>query len=304
MFKMILVPFDGTDVSEGILPYVSQLAKKAGTPLVLHTVIDLHSMMVAETGAMYLDRIEAGIRDHALGQLNQIADRLREESIEARVEVTLGRPADEILRLASETGCDLIAMSTHGRNAIGRGILGSVTDKVVHSADVPVLTVSPETAQSCQAQDGVALERVILPLDGSPLAEQAIPYVVTLAQELSLQVELVQVVPTGHPAYAYPEFITNLPDLTEDLERGASENLGSVAQRLEGKGLTVQTHVLRGAAAPTLVEFVQQTPQSIITMTTRGRSGLTRWVLGSVTEALVRASGGPVLIIPSHLSTQ
>lgn len=276
MFKMILVPLDGADVAEGILPYVSQIAKETGVPLLLLTVMDPDAMTVSKTEAINADRIEATVRAHVLSGLNGIADQLRKESIEARVEVTVGRPADEILRFADETGCDLIAMSTHGRSAMGRGILGSVTDKVVHSADVPVLTVRPETAKTHQGAEGLALTKVILPLDGSQLAEQAVPYVENLAQEVSLEVVLVQVVSTTHSAYAYPEFAANLPDFIEELVGRATENLSSVALSLRAKGLTVQTQVLRGATAPALVDFAQQTPQSIIAMTTRGRSGLTR----------------------------
>lgn len=304
MFKTILVPLDGSDIARGILPYVSQIARKTGTPLVLHTAIDLHSTRISETSAMYLDQIEVRLRASALGTLKEIADQLREESIGVRTEVTVGSPAEEILRFAGEAGCDLIAMSTHGRNAIGRSILGSVTDKIVHSADVPVLTISPETARKYQEQEGMTLNRVILPMDGSELAEQAVPYAVSLAQAMSLEVELVQVVPTRLPAYAYPGLDMNLPDFSDDLVREATENLDSVAKSLENEGLTVRTHVLRGSAASALVEFAQQTPQGIITMTSRGRSGLTRWMLGSVAEALVRASGDPVLIIPSRTSAQ
>ena len=241
--------------------------------MVLHTVIDLQSMRISETSAIYLEQIEGRLRARALSTLKEIADQLREESIQVRTEVTLGSPAEEVLRFAGEAGCDLIAMSTHGRNAIGRSILGSVTDKIVHSADVPVLTISPETARKYHELEGMTLNRVILPMDGSQLAEQAIPYALSLAQAMSLEVELVQVVPTGLPAYAYPGVDMNLPDFSDDLVRQATENLDSVAQSLESKGLTVRTHILRGSAASALVEFAQQIPQGIITMTSRGRSG-------------------------------
>ncbi|MCE2463007.1 MAG: universal stress protein [Dehalococcoidia bacterium] len=204
MLKTILVPLDGSDIARGILPYVSQIARKTGTPLVLHTAIDLQSMHISETSAMYLDQIEGRLRARALGTLKEIADQLRDASIEVRSEVTVGSPAEEVLRFAGEARCDLIAMSTHGRNAIGRSILGSVTDKIVHSADVPVLTINPETARKYQEQEGMTLNRVILPMDGSQLAEQAVPYAVSLAQAMSLEVELVQVVPTGLPTYAFP----------------------------------------------------------------------------------------------------
>ena len=311
MFQQILVPLDGTDVAEGILPYVSQIARSADIPVLLHTVVDPDAFTLPVTSegekarAVYGHLVEDKLKAHAEAQLGSIVLKLADEGVEAKAAASAGNPAEEILRVAEEAGCGLIAMSTHGRNVIGRGILGSVTDKVAHSADVPVLTITPEKARAYHGKEGMSLSRVILPLDGSELAEQAQPYAQELARTLALEeVVLVEVVGTAHLAYAYPEAATTLPNLTEGLVQNANEYLDGVAQGLEEKGLTTHTHVLQGSPAASLVAFVEQTPQSIIVMTTRGRSGLTRWVMGSVTEALVRASGDPVLIIPSRLSAR
>ena len=307
----ILVPLDGTDVAEGILPWVSGIAKKANAPLILLTVVDPDGIeypsglsLPSESSrggnlTIYRDQIEESARVHALESLNATVIRLRDDGVSAEAEATLGNPAERILRVSEEAGCGLIAMSTHGRNPIGRSILGSVTDKVLHSSSVPVLTVAPERAKMYH-EEGETLATVVAPLDGSELAERALPYVEDLARALSLEVLLVRVVRIEHPSYYYTEYATRLPDFTEDMAAEAERYLKGVSRTLRDKGLTVQHRVLRGAAAPSLLNLAHKTPRNLIAMTTHGRSGLTRWMMGSVAEALIRGSGDPVLVVRSQ----
>ena len=303
----ILIPLDGSDVAEGILPYVSQIAKKEDNPLVLLSVVDddaieyPSSILISpssshpEVGITYRKQIEETARSHALDKLNGIADSLREEGLAVEARATLGRPSEEILRVAEEEGCRLIAMSTHGRNAIARGILGSVTDRVLHSSSTPVLTITPERAENFRNGRGETLKTILVPLDGSELAERALPYAEELARFLSLDVLLVRVV-SFHPAF-HTEFGARLADLGEAVVEESAQYLSGVSKQLEDAGLTVQTRVLRGTAARVLLEVARDTPGSLIAITTNARSGLSRWVMGSVAEALARGSGDPVLIV-------
>ena len=225
---------------------------------------------------------------------------LEDEDITAEVRATVGRPAEETLRVADEEGCGMIAMSTHGRNAITRGILGSVTDRVLHASDAPILTIAPERARKYQ-EDKASLETLVVPLVGSELAERALPYAEKLAGLLSLKILLARVVRFERPHYTVSG--VELPDLTEQLVHEASEYLEGISKEVGSRGLKVETKVLRGAPAPVLLDLAHQTPQSCIAMTTHARSGLSRWMMGSVAEALVRGSGEPVLLIRPHLPT-
>jgi nucleotide-binding universal stress UspA family protein len=190
-------------------------------------------------------------------------------------------------------------MSTHGRTAIGRGILGSVTDKVVHSASVPTLTITPERAEAYW-QAGEAMSKIMVPLDGSQLAEESLPYVIKIARALSLKVIMVRVAKVGgiYSAYAdgYP-YVGSL-DLEKEIEDDAIEYLKTVATRLRAAGLEVEWKLLRGNPTAAIVDLARETSQDIVALTTHGRSGFTRWILGSVAEGLIRASGDPVLVIP------
>ena len=304
--RPILVPLDGSDVADGILPYVSQIAKMGNVPLVLLTVVDddaleypcwlstLGPKSATEVGNAHKHQFEETARIHAYDKLKKMAAELESEEITAQVRAIVGSPAEEILRVADEEGCGLIAMSTHGRNAITRGILGSVTDKVLHASDAPILTIAPERARKYQ-DDDASLETVVVPLDGSELAERALPYAEKLAGLLSLKILLARVVRFERPHYT--DSGVELPDLTEQLVHEASEYLERISKEVGRRGLEVETKVLRGAPAPVLLDLAHQTPQSFVAMTTHARSGLSRWMMGSVAEALVRGSGEPVLMV-------
>lgn len=311
--RPILVTLDGTKVAEGILPYISQIAKKANIPLVLFTVVDPAAVdysaassaspfadPATQARVIYRDQIEESSRVHALDSLHGMASRLRKEGIEAKARVDLGNPATEILRVADEEECGLIAMSTHGRNAIGRSIFGSVTNKVLHASHTPVLTITPERAKKYQEAEGTVLKTIVVPLDGSARAERVLPYVEELAGILSLEVLLVRAVQIEYPPYTHAGFGAMLPDFTEGVAHEATEYLERVSLHLGNKGLTVRHELLRGAAASALVHLAHETPRNLIAMTTHGRSGLSRWMMGSVAEALVRGSGDPVLVIRSQ----
>ena len=296
MFQKILVPLDGTDTTEEILPYVVRLAKAFDVPLALHTIVDSDAMEVPSS--VYPAQMESNLETHAKDRLDSIARRLREEGLAVDTSTGVGKPAEEVLRAAKEQECGLIAMATHSKNVVTRAILGSVTDKVIHSADVPVLSITPEKAREYHPHGGPVMTSVIVPLDGSQLGERALPYVESIAQALSLEVVLARVV-QDHPAQ-YPDASIRLPDIASEAERQAANYLRAVGRGIEDLGPRVRTQVLRGAPAVALSAFARENPQSIIVITTHGRSGISRWLLGSVAEALVRSSGDPVMVIPTR----
>ena len=307
----ILVPLDGSDVAKGILPYVLQIAAKANIPLVLLAAVDPDAidcpasvmsaaMSAGEPMAICRARIEESSRVHAQDTLHRVAVRLKDDGMEAKTTVAIGDPAEEILRVSEEEGCGLIAMSTHGRNPIGRSILGSVTDRVIRASNIPVLTVTPARAQKHRVA-GAPLTTIVVPLDGSELAQRALPYVERLARILSLEVLLARVVRTEHPVYTDTDLGFRVPEFREEMNWEATEYLEQVAQHLRDKGLTVRSQVLAGPAARALLHLAHETPQNLIAMTTHGRTGLSRWMMGSVASTLVRRSRVPVLVLPAGL---
>jgi len=148
----------------------------------------------------------------------------------------------------------------------------------------------------------VKITSIVVPLDGSELAEAVLPFVEELARRLSLEIILLQVARVGA---LVPAVMEGTPrDLTEGEVVGMSQltrYLLGVARRLQGKGLPVRHEVLRGLPGAEIVKFARGTPQNIVAMSTHGRSGLSYLVLGSVTDHVIKHSGDPVLAFrPPH----
>ena len=337
MFSRILVPLDGSEMAEGIVPYVTQLADRLPAGVVLLTVVDPDPHPVEATDAPPHEtrpeqpdpsrpaasgRAEDAIRaDTTVGEpesdllrdsqayVNQIGGRLADRGIEVECVATAGRPADRILETAEAEACDLIAMATHGRNFVVRGLLGSVTDRVAHRSTIPVLTISPTRGQGLPSGED-QIRNLIVPLDGSDLAETALYAVEVLAEAMSVQVHLVHAFdPTEYDRrHRYSLALAGQGSARERLRANHNSYLDSVADGLRSKGLDVHTEVLEGPTVRTLVEYGRSTPQSFVAMSTHGRTGFRRLLLGSVTEGVVRSSSAPVLIVPphagSHVSTE
>ena len=330
MLKKALVPLDGTDLAEGILPYVKQLARGLDMSLTLMMVVDADTLDTSDrksseglsarthyhidTDSLQETPLEPRVedpQDDALPQLIELAEsqvkqslgkqviELASEGVNVEAIIAFGKPADAIIRVASDENCDVIAMSTHGRNIVKRGLLGSVTDRVVHSSHLPVLTINPERAQTYWAKDA-QIARIMVPLDGSELAETVLPYVERIASSLSLEVVLVRVPhsPASRSPYSAALLYASSRDVDQEIADDAEGYLKAIAEKLAAKGLNVTWKLPRGAAGYLLIDLANEMSNDLIVISTHGRSGFRRWMLGSVAEALIRASGDPVLVIP------
>ena len=145
MLTKFLVALDGTKESEVVLPYVAKLAAGLNASVVLHTSVERTSIGgLGELDSQLVDRVEAAARS----RLKEIMGQSALQGVDVTAWVSSGSPAEDIVGVADNQDCDLIAMSTHGRSALARGVLGSVTDKVVHSTNIPVLTMTYERAET------------------------------------------------------------------------------------------------------------------------------------------------------------
>jgi nucleotide-binding universal stress UspA family protein len=156
-FKRILLPLDGSELGEASLPYVEELAIVTKAEVILLQVVKPHyDIALAEGYTSHLGRISAEYLTHASAAakdyLNSVKERLAKMGITARSEVEVGSPAERIVGYAKESNIDLIAMSTHGRSGIGRWLLGSVADKVIHAADRPILLVRASAKSTIEEQ--------------------------------------------------------------------------------------------------------------------------------------------------------
>ena len=288
MYKKILVPLDGSDLSASVLPYVRWLASTLRTPVELLHVEDVNRL------APYSPPLQ-------IGYLDGIAESFSHGS-DVKCTIERGSPAELIIHKASAEPGVLVAMATHGYTGAARWLLGSVTQKALHGLHGDLLTVRPGAAGDRQA----ALETIIVPLDLSPAAEQVFAAVSDLARRLAVEILLVHVtkhVYTGPSDAFLPVFgaIPNLKELWEHDEAAGAAYLTEKVTELRARGVTrISSKVLPGGvdgAAGEIIAAAENTPRSLIVMTSVGQSGLARWLVGSVTERVVCHSRTPVLVI-------
>ena len=296
----ILVPLDSSSEALAALPYARALATP-GTELILLTVAPVADEVIAGTGQMLVpaDQMSAIEEEQARSALEPVADGLRQAGHAVTVECAVGDPATRILDIAAERGVSLIVMASRGRGALGRLIYGSVADRVAREASVPTMIV-----RAAQREPGpVGITRLVVPLDGTPLAEEAIDIAAAIARRLSTPLFLVRAVNPAElmtPGIGMAEVIpVELYQETEqELEQGARTYLEDVAKRLREEGLAVATKVLSGPPAAAIEEATQL--GDVTVLRSHERSGVMRWLTGSVAEKLVREDESPVILVPDR----
>ena len=303
MYARILVPVDGSSLSEQVLPYVQQLGLGLSIPVTLMTVVEPSPPSIGlHLGSSSQEQDTVRHRaDHAVAYLNSLADAFRSDGVTVSTLTPSGAPAQEIVQEAEREADTLIAMSGHGRSGVARWWLGSVADRVLHTTDAPLLVIRfNEDERPTHAQ---GFSRVVVPVDGSPRAEEILPHVTLITKALGLAIDLVRVVPTWNEYLAMAAPSENYGSASfEEVSRYNQEEAARYLDRLkedlsqQGVG-PVETHCLRGDPASSIIDVASGTPDRLVAMTTHGRSGVGRWVLGSVADRVVRNSGDPVLVV-------
>ena len=286
MYSKVLVALDGSKLAEQILPIVRWLVKPNAIPVELFTVADPDArtpFWPAEVDEKYLKKMAA------------------EYFTSSRVTCTLetGEPAAAIIdRAKDDNGC-LIAMATHGVSGLRRWLLGSIASKVVQTAVNPLLLIRP-------AEDSApttACHELLVPLDGSAVAESVLPHVSALATTMKVKVRLVQVFSLPKSAFVVADgmFDQGPAVFREARRKEAEEYLSVRVEELRGDGVeSVAASAVEGDAASEIVDMARAARDNLIAMSSHGSSGMTRWMLGSVAERVIQHSGDPVLLIRAH----
>jgi nucleotide-binding universal stress UspA family protein len=156
MYERVLVALDGSEVAEGILPFVEQVAGPLDAEVVLLRVIEPPSPveLVASAGVVAPDTFTLRDMD-AKTYLSEVERRLSKKALRVRTRVAFGPPAEEILAAVRTTGADLVAMATHGRSGLGRALFGSVAQAVLRASPVPVLLIRMTAKSNAATGHGV-----------------------------------------------------------------------------------------------------------------------------------------------------
>ena len=298
MFTRILIPLDGSKTAEKVLPYARFLVGSLNLPVELLAVVDIVEMAthMSADRARYLDTmIEDSVRNSDQ-YLRGVAGTFPGANTKCTVEK--GKAEQVIIETAAADKGTLITMATHGRSGINRWLLGSIAEKVLRGAPNPLLLV--RATDEAKADLVATLKSIVVPLDGSELAESVLPTVAELAKTLKLEVVLFRAYSIPYSAYASAEgyYAVDYEELLKAMREEAVDYLEKKTEAVKKLGVDKVSCVAKeGFAADEIISLSRKSPDTLIAMCTHGRSGVKRWVLGSVTETVVRHSADPVLVI-------
>jgi nucleotide-binding universal stress UspA family protein len=281
----ILVPLDGSELAERALPAAERVAVATRSTLLLVRIIPLTTWAFAAPdnlvpGAPYQELIEAEERE-AYTYLQHVAEHRRDKNLRMELEVQRGDAAATLIDIEQRFQVGLVVMTTHGRTGMARFALGSVADRLVRGGSAPVLLVRPFVEESrCQH-----LERAIVPLDGSPLAELSLGLVRQLAGRLIHHVTLLRAVSRRGERDEVSAARRYLEEVRLRLER-----------QLVAEPCTLSIAVVQGEPAEQIIRQVA-TGCDLVVMTTHGETGTRRWAMGSVADRVLHDADAPLLLV-------
>ncbi len=301
MSHTILVPLDGSTFGEAALPMAITLTKR--WPARLH-LVTVEEPLIPIPDVDFTDLTTVG--RWAQGYLDDVGARVRDQGgIEAEVTVGSGTVRQAIQEVAREIDADLVVMSTHGRGPMTRMWLGSVADSLIRECDVPVFLVRPDEDGSPNFGTDVELGHVLIPLDGSPLAESVLERTFSLSRTWDARCTLLRLVshPTADISAYLPDTVRTVEWLVRTGKHAAEEYLAAVTARLKELGVEVESRVeVVSQVARGIIDQADELDTDWIAVTSHGHGGLTRVVLGSVADKVVRGATQPVLVVPAKES--
>lgn len=269
MDSTVLVALDGSKNAEKVLPYVEPLLKKSKRRALLIHVLPPGDDSPEAAGQAYL---------------KEVASRLAKQKIKAEGELIHGDPAVAIVRVAEKLKADLVAFTSHGQGGLAQWVFGSVAQKILRGCSRPLLVVRAlETP-------GVPVKRILVPLDGALGSESIVPHAVALARAYGAPLELLHVAAeTGVEADD-----SKLRSWIGREKKRMDARFDEIEQ--SAPGLAFARVSVEGDAAERILERAETEPSSVIAMANHGRTGISRWIFGSVCEKILQAARCPVLI--------
>jgi len=277
MFERILIPLDGSELAESVLFQVRRILTHQDAEILLLRVVTLPPSMEADAGEP-LDLLWSRATEY----LQNVSGRLSSEGIRVRSKVVEGFAASQILDVVRKEHATLVAMSTHGRTGLSRWVFGSVTEKILRTSPVPVLAVPSFVGLGGEAFPVGARElpfkKILAPIAAEELSLEVLTPLLEAAKLFGSRVFLMNA--CEGPECAVP---------THEMRRAF--------ERLREAGVPAEPVLKQGDAALQILEAARELAVDLIAMTTHGRSGVSRWVMGSVAEKVLRASNVPLLLV-------
>jgi nucleotide-binding universal stress UspA family protein len=289
MMKTILLPLDGSPLAGRALTYAAVLARRCAAKVVLVEAVQAHTLPGADPSEAQLE-VTSGAEEY----LRTASGRLDADGIVNEPHIYYDDPVHAILDAATRQRADLIVMSTHGRGGLSRMLYGSVADQILRRATIPILLV-PSIVDHAWPADGPL--SLLVPLDGSELATEALHSAELLTEAFGARLTLLRVVqPVPYPLYG--DGYSYVPyDEDADVAEAQRYLAGQAATLAQG-GVRVGTNVVVGEPARVIGEIAREQDVDVVVLATHGHGGLSRLILGSVATATLRHTTAPLLLVP------
>ena len=301
MFNPILVPLDGSQLAECVLPQAAAFARSFDAEITLLRILEKNQTGVS---AQLFDLLNWQIqKTKATLYLEEIKAQFIESNIQARAIVLEGLVPEGITDYAQNEGMKLIILSSHGRHGMTQWGISSITQKIILSAPTSVLIVRahPQVIPAGELAETPLYQRILVPLDGSQRAEHVLPIVMQLAHVHKPTIHLVHVVQT-------PEMARQMPPAQEDIDLAnhvvarnqeeAGHYLEQVKSRSYLQGIDVKTHLMTSDhTAASLHQVVEQEQIDMVTLSAHGYSGKHQWPYGSVASNFILYGKVSLLIV-------
>ncbi|MFN2252693.1 MAG: universal stress protein [Candidatus Promineifilaceae bacterium] len=289
MFSRILVPLDGSALAESALSLAEQFIEGSEGRLILLRVVPYFTVLAADP-LLYEEMNRLG-EDEALAYLRSIRNDLPDPG-KADIVCQVGSAADSILQYSMENDVDLIVMSSHGRSGINRWVYGSVAERIMSQAPCPTLIINARQS----SQEG-APSKILVPLDGSGLAEQALHPALDLAQLLDAELYLLSVTTSGELRIETASEAGAFADIENGEVVKAKDYLQDLAENLDYQKVNYDVEIASGSVAEAIMDYAAENGMELIIMSSHGRTGLKRWVYGSVAEKVLRGACCATMIV-------
>lgn len=292
MYERILVTLDGSRLAETALPYAEELAGALNSEVTLIGISKPAESQYLHMHQLYTEKMAELVRSH-----------IKEGTgVKVKSVSLVGGPAQEIINYADESNISLIIITTHGRSGIMPWAMGSIANRILQRISMPLLLIRAKVP-SPKVKRG-KFNKILVPLDGSEAGEAVLPYVRKLAEKLSSEVILLQIIAPGRHVHTVGglDYVLFADQHVESMKTQAEQYLEKVSRELTGTTATIRSEVRIGNAAPEIIKFADETNTSLVAISTHGSSGIRQWLFGSVTHKILQASDTPVLLVKAPVA--
>lgn len=292
MFDRILLPLDGSELAEISIPYGEELAGKFSSELILYHSRAAGHDELQHLHEGYVERLAEGIR--------QNTEKTEARKIKVTTKVQIGEPAQNICDLVSKNKIDLIIMASVSAYGLKIGkMLGSVTDHICHTVPVPVMLIRPQDVPH-EKKKPKLFNKILIPLDGSDLSKKALPVGEAVADVLKLPITIFEMAEIMQPYATWAGYgpIVDYAPLNQNVKKQIDQEIAVLNQELKERGMDATSVVTSGFDAAVEIEkLCKKLDIDLVIMSTYGRSGLDRWLMGSVAEKVLRYGNVPLLLV-------